>query len=194
MSSHETEEPAAGRPDDAPPHSEGGGWRGFVSRNRALIRHWTIFLVIIGFLVAASEIWSYWVNVRLSEWTAQLMGVVMRTFGYTTHVDGINVVNPVCRFRIIGECTAYFPMSIYVAAVAAYPCKISRRLLGILIGIPVLLLINQVRLVSLCFIIRSYPDYFEMAHVVVWQSLIIFFTVFLWVVWVSTLARGHETA
>ena len=33
---------------------------------------------------------------------------------------------------------------------------------------------------------------FETLHVLVWQSLIIFFTVMLWILWVSTLARGHE--
>ena len=33
---------------------------------------------------------------------------------------------------------------------------------------------------------------FETIHVLVWQSLIIFFTVMLWILWVSTIARGHE--
>ena len=58
-----------------------------------------------------------------------------------------------------------------------------------MVGIPILMVINQGRLISLCYLLQVFPDEFEMIHLVVWQSLIIFFTVFVWVLWVTLYAR-----
>ena len=51
--------------------------------------------------------------------------------------------------------------------------------------------LNQVRLVSLFFIGRWFPNAFHTAHVLVWQSLIIFFTIVIWLIWTSRVSRAH---
>ena len=48
------------------------------------------------------------------------------------------------------------------------------------------------RVVSLVYIAHWFPDLFETAHVFVWQSLIIFLTVLLWLLWTVTLAGPRE--
>lgn len=162
---------------------------GFLRRNSALFKHWVLFLGFLGGMMALNEWKIEWVNVRFATFTANVMAWIMRVLGENGEASGVFVSSSVCQFKIIGECTAYYPLSIFVAAVLAFPAAWSRRLLGVLLGVPVLLLINQFRLVSLCYMYRPFPELFEMIHIVVWQSLMIFLTVVLWILWASTLGR-----
>ena len=162
---------------------------GFLKKFGPLLKSWVIFLVVLGVMIAIYEANPRLVNRRFAMWTAELMGGIMNLLGEESWVRGIMVSCSVCRFRIIGECTAYYPISIYIAAVLGFPSPWRRRVLGVLLGLPVLLIINQVRLVSLCYLSRSVPEYFDMLHIVVWQSLIIFFTVLVWILWVMTIGR-----
>ena len=83
---------------------------------------------------------------------------------------------------------------VYLAAVFAYPCRWPLKILGALLGAPALLLLNQVRLVSLAYVGHLYPAVFDIAHMLVWQSLIILVTVVLWILWAAVIAGRHETA
>lgn len=161
--------------------------------NRDIFKHWLKFVGILGFLVAVSQLAANWLEYRLAASTAAASAFILRLLGAEGRAHGVMLAATPCKFEIIGECTAHYPMAIFIAAVLAFPCKLSRRLLGIGLGIPTILLINQVRLVSLCYIRGWFPRIFETAHVLVWQSLIVFFTVLVWVVWATTLGRGDET-
>lgn len=165
------------------------GLMGFVRRNRPLVTHWVLFVGVLGLMVAVAEVAADWVNVRFAKATANAMAWLLTSMGFDSHVEGVRVINNVCRFRIIGECTAYFPCAIYASAVLAYPSPWRGRVAGILLGIPAVLAVNQVRLLTLCYIFHNYEEYFDTAHYVVWQSLIIFFTVFIWILWVTLVAR-----
>ena len=166
-------------------NSQGGMYRGW----QDLVKHWALFLGILGLAVAFSQWKSRLINHDFSVFTAKLMAWSMSLLGENGRSIGVNVGSDVCKFTIIGECTAYYPLAIFVAAVLAFPSPWSRRILGVVLGVPVMLVINQVRLVSLCYIERAWPEHFDVIHIVVWQSLIIFCTVLLWILWVTTLAR-----
>jgi archaeosortase B (VPXXXP-CTERM-specific) len=174
--------PKAGGDGSGPP----GGW---LQRYGELLSSWAIFLVVLGATVAINQWQTSWVNWHFAKFTAEIMGWIMRLFGEGGAVTGIHVSTNVCKFKIIGECTAYYPISIYIAAVLAFPSPWIRRIVGVLAGVPILLVVNQARLVSLCFLWRVFPNEFEMIHLVVWQSLIIFFTVLTWILWVTLYAR-----
>jgi archaeosortase B (VPXXXP-CTERM-specific) len=178
-----SDESRPGQPGDS--QSPGGVIQGWGE----LIKHWALFLGILGLLVAFSQWQVRLVNIEFSKLTAKLMAISMTLLGEHGRSAGVNVGSDVCKFTIIGECTAYYPISIFIAAVLAFPSPWIRRILGVVVGVPTLLLINQVRLVSLCYIERAFPKQFDVIHIVVWQSLIIFFTVLLWILWVTTFAR-----
>jgi archaeosortase B (VPXXXP-CTERM-specific) len=159
-----------------------------------VLMYWGIFVGILGAFVTVNEMWRELVEVHFSTWTAEATGWVMRLIGMGAEVRGIRLANEFCRFIIIGECTAYYPIGIYLAAVLAYPVPWTRKLLGVVIGLPVIVAFNLFRLVSLCYIFRWWPDLFHAIHALVWQSLMIFFTIVVWMLWVSTIAHyGHDT-
>ena len=84
------------------------------------------------------------------------------------------------------------PLLARIAAVLAYPTSWARKLFGIVSGILAIQAINVVRVISLAWILKRQPEVFETAHLVVWQSLIVFLTVLLWVVWAVEFGGKEE--
>jgi archaeosortase B (VPXXXP-CTERM-specific) len=156
---------------------------------RAIAARWVSFLAIIGSFAALDQWANYWVNHRFATVTAEVAAWLLRLLGAGGQAVGTRLNSIYCNFEIIGECTAYYPSAIFCAATLSYPCSWRWKLAGIGFGLPALLMINQGRLVSLCYTYSWYPTQFEIVHVLVWQSLIIFFAVLLWVIWVAILAR-----
>jgi exosortase/archaeosortase family protein len=96
--------------------------------------------------------------------------------------------------QVIGECTAYYPFAVFLAAVLAYPAGWQSKAVGIACGLPAVVAVNQLRLVSLAYINQWKPSAVDVAHVVVWQSLIIFLTLVLWLLWVVWTDRHARQA
>ena len=165
----------------------------FLRRNWRLLKNWLLFGSILGAFVAADYIYFEFINTVLVDLTAALTAWSLTLFGLSARADGSHLWSSICSFEIIGECTAYYPVAIYVSAVGAFPTNLSRKLLGLALGVPAVLLTNQVRLVSLCYIHHWIPQYFDTLHIVVWQSLIIVLTVVIWLLWATMMAGDHES-
>ena len=92
----------------------------------------------------------------------------------------------------MAECTAVGPLLLLIGAVAPYPAPIRARALGVLAGVVILSLVNVVRIMSLFWIGTAYPDYLDVAHLLVWQTAIILFSIVLWLVWVGRVADAQR--
>lgn len=177
----------------------GGGSRrlSFWHRNRVILRPWMIFIVIYGMLLAAFRYWPATVVDRiLTDFTARTTASTLSFLGQNGRTDGVLVSSSIFSVRIVSECTAVFPIMLFVSAVAACPVPWRRKLLGVALGMPALTVINLFRLVSLFYIGHWFPSSFKAAHLLVWQSLIIFFTVLLWLfwlIWAGRLVPRHES-
>jgi exosortase H (IPTLxxWG-CTERM-specific) len=166
---------------------------GFWRRHRALVRSWLTFAAALAVAHVLLDIAiGDWFWDRLNAWTAKLTAWCLAALGAEGRSNGPYVTSNLFGIEVIRECTAVHPLAIFVAAVLAYPCALRPKLAGIVLGTIALVAINQVRLVSLCYVGHWYPQAFETAHLLVWQSLIIFLTVVLWIAWALTLARRHE--
>lgn len=124
----------------------------------------------------------------LTRWTARTTAWTLRLLGANGYASGNFVTSSLYSFRIIFECTAIFPIIIFIAAVLTYPCAWSRKLLGVVLGVPALVAINLVRVVSLFYVGHWFPSAVDALHLLVWQSLMIFCTVALWLLWAGRLA------
>lgn len=94
------------------------------------------------------------------------------------------------NFSLVPDCGAIPVMAIFVAAVLAFPASWVRRLAGVLIGLPVLYIVNALRLVTLA-VIGAVCDraIFDFAHHYVWQGIYIVFVVAVWMGWVEFIVR-----
>ena len=127
-------------------------------------------------------------------WTAQLTAGALRLLGANGRAHGSLVKSSLFSAHIILECTAAYVITIYLAAVVAYPCRWRSKMLGVVLGVPSLVLANQMRLLGLFYVGYRRPDLFETAHLVVSQSLMVFATVVIWLVWVTQWVYRHEHA
>lgn len=94
-------------------------------------------------------------------------------------------------FFIIPECGAIEVMAIFFAAVIAFPTLWRRRLIGLLVGLPIMYLVNILRLTCLAVIgaLDSSREWFDFSHHYAWQAIYIVFVVAVWLCWVEIVVR-----
>ena len=101
-------------------------------------------------------------------------------------------------FIVVPDCGAIEVMSIFLAAVCAFPTRWRKRLLGLAIGLPVLYGVNILRLSSLAFLAAYDPTpgikWFHFGHEYVWQAVFIIFVVAVWLCWIEFLVQRREPA
>jgi exosortase H (IPTLxxWG-CTERM-specific) len=159
----------------------------FWQRNGVILRAWTIFALMIALFTTLLLVLNLYTGFDnwLNAFTAQMLAGALWLLGAGGQAVGTIVTSKVFSAEIITECTAIFPLMIFLAAVIAYPSRWKQKLWGIVLGVPAILFMNLIRLVSLFYIGYWFPSVFETAHLLVWQSLIIFFAVLFWLVWVE---------
>lgn len=114
-------------------------------------------------------------------WISNLVGLQAATeagayvrFGHGHHVF---------RYVVTDGCTATLVMATYAAAVIAYPAGRRDRLLGVVVGVPVLLVVNLARLVSLGWVGLHAHNAFDAVHLYWWQVFYVAGTGALWFAW-----------
>ena len=125
---------------------------------------------------------------------AQTTNFILHVLGNQTHVIDQTIWSSTFYLEIVPACTGVYPLAAYLSAVIAYPSRFLAKLLGILLGIGGIFTLNTVRLVSLFYIGLHLPNFFEQAHLLVWQSLVIVFTLLLWLLWAEKVARAPRKA
>jgi len=148
-------------------------------------RVWIVFLLAFAALTAAWVGIKPWVAPLAARGTAQATAWCLWLLGAEGRAHGTLVTSSIFSFEIVDTCTGADPIMVFVAAVLALPAGWSRRLKGLTWGVVSLLAINQLRLVSLCYIGHWYPEAFDAAHLLAWQGLLILATVGLWLAYAS---------
>ena len=74
-------------------------------------------------------------------------------------------------------------LGVAVGAVIAYPSTVRAKVAGATLGLVTLTALNLVRIMSLFWIGSAYPEYLDMAHLLVWQSAIILLAIVMWLIW-----------
>ena len=125
----------------------------------------------------------------VTEWTAQSAAFPLRLLGTSVDVHGTVVASEGFAYSIIAECTLVGPLLLYLAAVIAYPASLASKASGAALGLAVLAGLNVVRLVSLFYVGTYAPEYLDVAHLVIWQGLMVLTVVALWLSWVQRTGR-----
>jgi exosortase H (IPTLxxWG-CTERM-specific) len=121
---------------------------------------------------------SAWLLAFLGPAIALGPAVGFRTFGVT----------------IEGACDGVQPACIFLCAVLAYPARWRDKAWGIAIGVPIVMLINLVRVVTVVVCGAYWPDLFEQVHLYGWQALVIVLTLAIWILWAELVVRPRDRA
>ena len=162
----------------------------FVRQNPTAVRSGAIFAgCMLAFLLAYDRIASSQVLDGVRIFTTKATALFLNLFGYHVTTEDTLISSSKFQMGIVTGCTGLIPTAIFVAAVLAYPCRIRDKIIGVLFGIVTINAINLVRTVTLFFIGTSFPGFFETAHFLIWQSLVIVISIGLWLLWAQKFVR-----
>jgi exosortase H (IPTLxxWG-CTERM-specific) len=91
--------------------------------------------------------------------------------------------------NIENGCNGVETALLFASAVLAFPAPWRARLLGAVAGLLAIQVVNCIRVVSLFWIGRHYPKFFQSSHTVVWQSAVVLFGVVLFFLWAARQPR-----
>ena len=157
------------------------------------LRSWIILGASLGLALALyyGFLGSSWVEV-VAEWTATWTSKVINLFGGYTTVSGTLLISDNFVANVVAECTAIGPLILYIGAVVAYPASKRAKIAGVAAGAVVLTGVNLVRIMSLFWIGEAYPEYLDVAHLLVWQSAIILLAIVMWLLWAGRLSGAAQ--
>ena len=91
---------------------------------------------------------------------------------------------------IIDICSGLGVMAVFLAVILAFPAPWKNKFVGIVVGLPALFLVNQIRIVALFLLGYKRFAILDTAHYYFSQAFVIFVTIALWLLWVATLPRN----
>jgi exosortase/archaeosortase family protein len=124
-------------------------------------------------------LWLQNLTAAVVAWLSSLVGL----HAATEPGAGIAFGDGAFRYTVSEGCTAGVVVGTYAAAVLAYPASRRNWLLGLAIGIPVLLVVNLVRLVTLGWFGLHARSMFDAVHIYWWQIFYVVGTGALWFGW-----------
>lgn len=96
------------------------------------------------------------------------------------------------RFTIAQGCEGLESMLLVASAMIVMPMRVPHKVLGIVVATVVLWATNQARILGLFFVWLEVPGLFDVAHLLVGQTLVILVGVAVFVAWSGRFARsGH---
>jgi len=163
----------------------------WLRRHRAAVKGGLIFGGgVLAFMLIHARMVETEALAGFLRFTARATGAILNLFGASVQVDGTLVSSPDYSINIVTECTGLIPMAIVVCAVLAYPCTWRQKGIGAALGIVALFVLNLVRTSSLFFIGSHFSSsFFNTAHFLIWQPVMIVGAIVLWLFWVEKLVR-----
>jgi archaeosortase B (VPXXXP-CTERM-specific) len=162
--------------------------RAKLKSHRAIVKFCAIFLSLLVVLAIVFPFLSDEFNPQLT-WlmaaTAQITGWCLRLLGLAAKVNGRIVFLPNFTIEVVGECTGLYEMLIFLAAVIAYPSGWKKKVVGAVLGIPLLYVINIIRMVFITAVGNWSPRAFEFMHLYFWQVAMILIIVAVWILWIE---------
>ena len=155
------------------------------------LRFCVLFAVLTVGVFAALYLAHDLVVVRLNRCIAWAAGAVVRGFGADVMATGAVVRTTGFAVEIKNNCNAIYELGLYAAAVWAYPASLGAKMAGTLIGAGVLNVVNLLRVVTLLALGIFARDWFDVAHLYVWQAAFFAVVALCWFGWVL---RVHPRA
>jgi exosortase H (IPTLxxWG-CTERM-specific) len=165
-------------------------------RNRRELTFLILFAVLLGGSFTLISV--NWINDHAIEpftaGIARVSGAALDLLGQDVRMQGTIIRGSRFAVNIRNGCNGVEAMLIFLAAVLAFPAPWRARLLGLAIGVVAIQAVNLVRVVALYLTGVYLPSWFDASHTVVWQTVVILFSVLLWILWANRLGAPREPA
>jgi exosortase H (IPTLxxWG-CTERM-specific) len=160
-----------------------------------MLRFFVLFIAIQALLFGLEL--TPWAQAHFVEpWTGVLAAI--STWLVTVFDPDVMAIGKIMRstqngfaVSIEAGCNGVEATIVLVAAILAFPAPWKHKLAGLAAGIVAVQGLNVVRVISLFYLGQWNREWFEWAHLYVWQALIMLDVLVVWLIWVRTLPRGN---
>jgi exosortase H (IPTLxxWG-CTERM-specific) len=128
---------------------------------------------VLGALLAPLTMWTAHATAALLQWAGM---EATRTATVISHTNGF-------AYEIYYRCIGFLPVGFLTTGILAYPGPWRKKLVGLVVGVPVLIALNLTRLVHLFYVGVHNPAAFDFAHSVMWEGFLILAILGLWLGW-----------
>ncbi len=87
-------------------------------------------------------------------------------------------------------CNGIEAMICLTAAIFAFPASFKSKLYGLFFGFLAIQILNIIRIISLFYLLQWNKEWFEWAHLYLWQALIILDALIVFIIWVRFLPES----
>jgi exosortase H (IPTLxxWG-CTERM-specific) len=157
---------------------------------------WRFALTFIGLALVFSALVRLdesLLNRELGTWLTHHVAAVvisaMQLLGAGVSGSGDTVFYGSSVFEILPDCTGIEFVGLFTAAVLAFPSSWKDRLVALLVGIPVLAVLNLARMVSLIYIGSHSSQALKYGHLYVWPVVLLAVSLGIWLGWARRAAR-----
>jgi exosortase H (IPTLxxWG-CTERM-specific) len=142
-------------------------------QDRVSVRHGIRFVLLGTALYAAMALLPESVLLPLCRHTAAMAARLLALFGMAPGVAATVVTRAGFSVDIVPECTSLGPSILFSAFVLTAPVSVRRRAEGLLAGLPLLHLLNLLRIVAVFSVGLLWPGLFDTVHIYLGQVFMI---------------------
>jgi archaeosortase B (VPXXXP-CTERM-specific) len=130
----------------------------------------------------------------MNSLTARLSAQLLTILNLNATVEKSYILLPMhSQIEIIYECTGIYILLLFVSFLLSYPTTLRRKLLGIVLGIPLLYSFNLLRITILGILQIYSPGLFDFFHLYLWEATFIAFVLLVAYCWITWVAERNYT-
>jgi len=160
----------------------------WITAYRREIRFFLLFILLFFLLQTAHYITRpytspFIVNTLTASGSSKLINTIMpeeKTFSQDEFIG-----SGAFKLKIARGCEGVEGVIILIAAILAFPAGIRSKILGLAGGVVILYVLNLFRIAGLYYILKYRPAWFDLMHVYVGQTVIIFMAVIYFIAWLN---------
>jgi len=141
-------------------------------------------VVVSGLLYLDDNLYDDFLIRPLTHLSAVLIEWNMLAFGLDVTREGSLLTYGGRSFTIIADCVGLEVHGLFLAAVFAVPAGLALKLKGLAMGVPVLAVVNHVRMLSLVFLGAHSMEWVDIGHLYIWPIIVIIVAIGLWLSWI----------
>lgn len=150
---------------------------------------WFIIILIVLFtLELVGPVREYFI-IPFTGLIATISATITQFFDSSVISSGITLrsVSSGTAVSIQPGCNGIEAMICLTAAILSFPASWKSKLYGLLFGFLAIQALNIIRIISLFYLLQWNKDWFEWAHLYLWQALIILDALIVFIIWVRFL-------
>jgi archaeosortase B (VPXXXP-CTERM-specific) len=159
-----------------------------------LVKTCVLFAVIL--LALHAFTWAFalkgWINWGYG--TAHIVSSILSLTGIQNLAEGNIITLRNDTWNVTSECTAVNAVFLFISFILAYSSTFKSKVIGLVSGIPLILIVNITRLVVLGWVTEYWPKQAKLFHDYVWETIFLFFIIALWFVWINLVVNREKTA